>query len=472
MSDESARRERLQKLVADLAEDRLETALKAVEHVVAGGRLQLEPLTPAKPDVRTLVTRTVAALKGARWSEALELSEQALSLDPELRETLTPFRATAYLKTGFPDLAARTVARCRPEKLGTRDAIVLARVMREARIYHSAESLLQSVLQKEAANREAYDLLRKVRDELKVDADPVVALVQKKMAAMVSNVELLARGGMAIVCRGYHHRLKRNVAIKVLHPDYLEVPGAQDRFLLEAVNLINIAHKNLIEAFTISRSEGFVAYVMELLEGAVSTEQSVKGKGPFAWTEALKFLVSVSDALAVCHKKKIVHRDVKPDNILLLPDGRIKLIDLGAADFGQQSGASDLFTGTLRYSAPEALMRKPLGPPADVYSLAVTFHDLVMGMNHDVSVPPDPTTFPDEARDNLRTKGVGKMLREQLHTALDPDPKKRFEDAAAWRQELSKLPVGVAALPAPKAEPETKTRVDDQSVERLAEPQS
>jgi hypothetical protein len=102
----------------------------------------------------------------------------------------------------------------------------------------------------------------------------------------------------------------------------------------------------------------------------------------------------------------------------------------------------------------------------------VTFHDLVMGMNHDVSVPPDPTTFPDEARDNLRTKGVGKMLREQLHTALDPDPKKRFEDASAWRQELAKLPVAVAAMPAKKPDGEPSTLVDDHSVERLAEPQS
>lgn len=472
MSDESEQRGRLQKLASELPAERLGSAIQALEHLTAGGKVQLEALAPPAPDVRTLVTMTVEALKGARWSEALELSEQALSLDPELRETLTPFRATAYLRTGWPDLAAKAVARCRPEKLNPRDALVLARVMREAKVYHTAENLLETILRKQPSNKDAYDLRKKVREELRLDSDPVVQLVQKKMAPMVSNVELLARGGMAVICKGFHNRLKRNVAIKVLHPDYLEVPGAQDRFLLEAVTLINLGHKNLIEGFTISRASGFAAYVMELLEDAVSTEQSVKSKGPFAWTEALRFLVAVSEGLAVCHRKGIVHRDVKPDNILLLPDGRIKLIDLGAADFGSQAGAAgDLFTGTLRYSAPEALMRKALGPPADVYSLAVTFHDLVMGMNHDVSVPPDPATFPDEARDNLRTKGVGKMLREQLHKALDPDPRKRYADAGEWRQELSKLPVGVAAMPVKPAETESTTLVDDDSVERLAEPQ-
>jgi len=204
------------------------------------------------------------------------------------------------------------------------------------------------------------------------------------------------------------------------------------------------------------------------LQGAVSTEHSVKSKGPFAWTDALKFLVAVTDALAVCHKRKIVHKDIKPDNILMLPDGRTKLIDLGAADFGHTHGpGGDLFTGTLRYSAPEALLRKPLGPPADLYSLAVTFHDLVMGMNKDVSVPPDPLTFPDEARDNLRTRGVGRLLLQILHKCLDPMPANRYPDAATLRQELAKLPVGVAALKPP---PPTTRRVDDSGDEALPAP--
>jgi serine/threonine-protein kinase len=190
---------------------------------------------------------------------------------------------------------------------------------------------------------------------------------------------------------------------------------------------------------------------MEYLEGAISAEQSVKSKGPFPWTDAMKILVAVTEALALCHKRKVVHRDLKPDNVMLLPDGRVKLIDLGAADFGPRPiGEADVFQGTLRYAAPEAVLRRPLGPSSDLYSLAVTFHDLVMGMTHDQVGLADPLTFPDEARENLRSRGVGRSLRDILHRCLDPNPAKRFPDAVALREALSKLPFGTSLPAAPQ----------------------
>lgn len=472
MSDEAAQRNRLQQLAGALAPAMLHDATRALEHLAKGGKLILEaapaPVSPAE-ELRGLVSSAIAALRAQKWSDALELLEQALARDPGLREQLTPFRATAYLRTGYPDLAARAVKMCRPEKLGIRDSLVLAKVMREAKVYDAAEELLVRIVEEDPNHKEGALLLEKTREELRSDADPVVQLARNLMAPMVTGIELVARGGMAIVCRGVHHRLKRNVAVKILLPDFANVPGAEDRFLLEAVTLINLGHKNLVEAYSITRKPGFTAYTMELLENAISTEHSVKSKGPFAWTEALKYLLAVTDALALCHKRKIVHKDIKPDNILFLPDGRIKLIDLGAAEFGNPKEAQgDLFTGTLRYSAPEVLLRKPLGPPADLYSLAVTFHDLVMGMEKDVSLPPDPTTFPDEARDNLKTRGVGRLLRDILHQCLDPLPKNRYPDAQALREELAKLPVGIAAMSA-SAPPPSK-RVDDESVERHGVP--
>ena len=470
MSDEAAQRNRLQQLVAALSPDKLDEAVRALDHVTAGGKLTLEALPgPASPaeELRAIVANAIAALRAQKWLEGLKLLEEALARNPEMREQLTPFRATAYLRTGFPDLAAKAVKMCRPEKLGIKDSMVLAKVMREAKVYDAAEELLVRIVEQDPNHKEAAALLEKTREEIKANSDPVVALAQKMMAPMVTGIELVARGGMAIVCKGYHHRLKRDVAIKILLPDFATVPGAEDRFLLEAVNLINLGHKNLVEAYSMTRKPGFTAYTMELLVGAVSTEHSVRSKGPFAWTEALKYLIAVTDALSVCHKRKIVHRDVKPDNILLLPDGRIKLIDLGAADFGNsKETTSDLFTGTLRYSAPEVLLRKPLGPPSDLYSLAITFHDLVMGIEKDVSLPPDPDTFPDEARDNLRTRGVGRLLRDILHKCLDPMPKNRYADAQALREELSKLPVGIAAMTAAKV---STSSVCDVSVEQPAQ---
>lgn len=472
MSDEAAHRNRLLELVGALAPATLGEATRALEHLAAGGKVALEAITgPAPPgdELRSLVSSAIGALRAQKWADALSLLEQALARDPELREQLTPFRATAYLRTGFPDLAARAVKRCRPEKLGIKDSLVLAKVMREAKVYDAAEELLVRIVEQDPGHKEGALLLARTRAELKTDADPIVQQGRTQMAPMVTGLELVARGGMAIVCRGYHHRLKRTVAVKIFHPDFARVPGAEDRFLLEAVTLINLGHKNLVEAYSMTRKPGFTAYTMELLEDAISTEHSVKTKGPFAWTEALKYLIAVTDALVVCHKRKIVHKDIKPDNILFLPDGRIKLIDLGAAEFGHPSAAQgDLFTGTLRYSAPEVLLRKPLGPPADLYSLAVTFHDLVMGMEQDVSLPPDPVTFPDQARDNLKTRGVGRLLRDILHTCLDPMPGNRYPDASALRREFAKLPVSIAAMAA--SPPPVSRRVDDASVERPAAP--
>jgi hypothetical protein len=407
---------------------------------------------PAPPDVRALVASAVQALRASQWSSALALLERALAADPNLREQLAPFRATCFLRTGFPDLAAKVVQGIRPEKLGPKELLVLARIMREAKALDEAERLLARIVSRDPTQTEAKQLLQKIREETVAGSDPIVALARRKLAPLITRVEPLAVGGMAVVCRGYHTRLRRDIAIKILNPEYADMASAQDRFLLEAVTLVNLQHPNLVEAYSIYRQPRFTAYVMELLDGAISTEQSARSKGPFPWTEALRFLVAVTDALALCHARGLVHRDVKPDNILILPDGRVKLIDLGAADFGRsQAGSSDVFTGTLRYSAPEALLRKPLGPPADLYSLAITFHDLVMGMSHDATVPPDPTTFPEEAQANLRTRGVGRLLRDILFRCLDPSPAKRYPDARALRADLAKLPVAVAALPAATA---------------------
>jgi len=389
---------------------------------------------------RQILDRALKEAKAGRWTEALPLFDQVQTLSPERAGQIAPYRATCFLRAGFPDLARKVVTNLPLEKLAAKEMYVLSLIMREAKIFDMAERLLVRATTREPGNRDARNLLTTVRQEAMLSADPVVQIAQQKLAPLVTQVEKIATGGMSIVCKGYHERLKRPVAIRILHPDCNDTPGLRERFFLEAVTLINLRHPNMVEAFSIHQEPKICWYTMEYLDGAVSAAEQIKQNGPFVWTEALNYLTAGCSALAGCHKKGVVHRDVNPHNLVTTSDGRIRLIGLGTADFGSKA-LRDCVTvhGLMRYVAPEAFLRKPLGPPSDLYSLAVTFHDLLIGLESDPCTPSDPLTFPYEFKNNLRSCGVERSLIDILRRCLDPTPSKRYPDGGVLREELARL---------------------------------
>jgi serine/threonine-protein kinase len=209
-----------------------------------------------------------------------------------------------------------------------------------------------------------------------------VALVPGSNAGPYRIVEPLGRGGMASVYRAYEPALERYVALKVLPREFLHDPGFAERFQREARVIAKLEHPNIVPIYNydIDETEGIPWMAMRLVPGG-ALAQLLKGERlPFARSVAI--LRGVADALDHAHGKGIVHRDVKPQNVLLDEGGRVYLADFGIAKMFESSGgltATGMITGTPQYMAPEQATGTKVGPLADVYALGVVAYEMFTG---------------------------------------------------------------------------------------------
>lgn len=255
----------------------------------------------------------------------------------------------------------------------------------------------------------------------------------------------LGQGGMGIVFLGHDTALDRLVAIKVLRP---ETPGPQSaqRFLREARLLARVGHANVIPIHQVGESKGLYFYVMEYVPG--ETVSARLGRGPLSLREILGLGADLLAGLEAVHRLGIVHRDVKPSNIFLLPDRAI-LTDFGIA---QPHGGSDLtgseeILGTLRYMAPEQLAHSHVDHRADLYAAGLVLCEALMGSLTGVATTYSAT---------IPWSGIPRRFRNVLRRALHPDVSHRWPDAASFRQAFLRRPlvdarsggVGLGALAA------------------------
>ncbi len=195
-------------------------------------------------------------------------------------------------------------------------------------------------------------------------------------------VEPLGRGGMASVYKAYEAALDRYVALKVLPREFLHDPGFAKRFDLEAKAIARLEHPNIVPiyAYAIEQDEGIPWMAMRLVDGG-SLSQLIK-RGGIPFPRAVAILRGVADALDYAHGKGIVHRDVKPQNVLLDAAGRVYLADFGIAKMVESSGgltATGMITGTPHYMAPEQATGKRIGPAVDVYALGIMAYEMFTG---------------------------------------------------------------------------------------------
>jgi tRNA A-37 threonylcarbamoyl transferase component Bud32/tetratricopeptide (TPR) repeat protein len=303
-------------------------------------------------------------------------------------------------------------------------------------------------------------------------------------------MEQLGQGGMATVFKAYHPNLDRYVAIKVLHPAFKQDPQFTERFQREARVVAKLDHPNIVPVFDYADHNGQSYIVMKFVEG-----ETLKGVLDREWPskeQILGIVQSVGSALTYAHSQGVLHRDVKPSNILLADPGNIYLADFGLArmaEAGESTLSGDQLLGTPQYISPEqARGEKDLDAGTDIYSFGIVLYQLAVGR-----VPYNADTPFSIIHDHIYTplplpRSINAKIPEDMELvllkALAKDRKDRFAsvqelteafDNAArgispWDEQVAgaAVPVASAAAPASIAEPAGTTAAENPVAEPAA----
>ncbi|MGH8829310.1 MAG: protein kinase domain-containing protein, partial [Jiangellaceae bacterium] len=277
---------------------------------------------------------------------------------------------------------------------------------------------------------------------------------------------VLARGGMATVYRALDARLERTVALKIMHPELAADDEFVVRFIGEARSAARLSDPHVVAVFDQGDDDGAVFLAMEYVEGATLRE-ALREHGRLDAEVALEVTESVLTALSAAHRAGIVHRDVKPENVLVGEDGRVKVADFGLARaLSNSSNATQgPLLGTVNYISPEQALGEPATPRSDVYSAGIMLYELLTGFaphtgptdfivvrSHiDQDVPPPSAAVP-----------VPPAVDELVRTATARDPGDRYADAQRFLDALHRVQ---ALLPASGLDDADQTIIGAEAVE-------
>ena len=273
-------------------------------------------------------------------------------------------------------------------------------------------------------------------------------VVQETTHALADRYELgsvLGEGGMARVYRGVDRQLRRAVAVKVLAAPFDRDRSFVERFRREARAAAGLSHPNIVAVFDSGSDDGTHFIVTELVEGETLADR-LRRDGPMPPEETVAVAVDVARALAAAHERGLIHRDIKPGNVMLLPDGRVKVVDFGIA----RAAGSDTLTGTgvvlgsSAYISPEQAGSQPVDERADLYALGCVLYEMVTGHVPFRADTPIATMYRhvnEDAPAPSTIVPVQAELEAIVMRCLEKDPKRRFASAAELEATLLAVPL-------------------------------
>jgi serine/threonine protein kinase len=242
---------------------------------------------------------------------------------------------------------------------------------------------------------------------------------------------LVAEGGFAEVYRAFDEELQRTVAIKVPKPGRLD---SSDAFLAEARRIARLEHESIVPVYDVGVEGDTCFIVTEFLEGGSLADRLADS--PLPLTDAVRWIAEVAEALEHAHLHGVVHRDVKPGNVLIDRRGRAKLADFGIAQSAAKSADNGPSLGTLRYMSPEQLAGKPSDHRSDIYSLGVVLHEALTGAVPYPSVEPQSLRRDILAGKPLLSARLPARFRAVCGKALSQDARERQASAGQFAAEL------------------------------------
>ena len=267
------------------------------------------------------------------------------------------------------------------------------------------------------------------------------AHVERVLAATYELDREIGRGGMGIVYKAKDRRLKRTVAIKVLPPELAFRAEIRTRFLREAETAAQLSHPNIVPIYSVDERDGIVYFVMALVEGE-NLAVKLHSQGALSPGEARRILLEVAHALAYAHERGVVHRDIKPDNILIQQgDGRVLVTDFGIARAVTEGAdsrltATGMAIGTPAYMSPEqSTGDRQIDGRSDLYSLGVVGYQMLVG-NPPFEAQSTPALLVKHLSERPepiieRRRGIPPDLERAVMLCLEKDPDLRFPSAAA-----------------------------------------
>jgi serine/threonine-protein kinase len=276
--------------------------------------------------------------------------------------------------------------------------------------------------------------------------DPLTGRVLDGRYAVTARI---AHGGMATVYQATDTRLDREVALKVMHAELARDEEFRRRFIGEAKSVARLSHQNVVAVYDQGADGPFLYLAMEFVPGR-TLKMLLRDSGRFAPATALEIMAGVLDGLASAHASGIVHRDVKPENVLVTADGRLKVADFGLARALSAAGhtRSGLLIGTVAYVPPEQVTGAPTGPAGDVYSAGVMLFELLTGRLPFTGDTPLSIAYQHVNQDvpapSALVPGIPPELDQLVLAATRRDPAKRLPDAVEFGRAVRQVRDGLA----------------------------